>query len=130
MTAIVLGRHNNTEDAVSLHSNLTSSSDLIQLRKIAQDRIVNEMISQIKPNCTLSPDFVVLVLDKYTTHLFTRLNLSFYELYSHNVFQVEDLKKHRKRYPMTDVIYFVQPSFDSVETIINDFPEQDKFDYD
>ena len=130
MTDLVLGRHNNAEEAVALHSNLTSSSDLIQLRQIAQDRIVNEMIAKVKLNCTLSPDFVVLVLDQHTAHLFSRLNLSFYELYRYNVFQVEDLKKHRKRYPMTDVIYFVQPSVDSIKCIMDDFPEQDEFDYD
>lgn len=88
------------------------------------------MVATLKQNCTLSPDYVILVLDSHTAHLFARLNLSFYELYRHNVFQVEDLKKHRKRYPMSDVIYFIQPSVESVEAILKDFPEKDEFEYD
>ena len=31
---------------------------------------------------------------------------------------------------MTDAIYFVEPSRNSVAQILNDFPEEDKFDYD
>ena len=65
------------------------------------------MIAKVKQNCTLSPEYIVLVLDSYTAQLFSSLSINFYDLYRHNVFQVEDLAKQRKRYPMTDVIYFI-----------------------
>ena len=31
---------------------------------------------------------------------------------------------------MTDVIYFVEPTRESIDRILGDFPEQDNFDYD
>ena len=31
---------------------------------------------------------------------------------------------------MTDVIYFIEPSLDSINDLLADFPAQDKFDYD
>ena len=73
---------------------------------------------------------MVLVLDQHTAQLFSRLNLSFYELYRHSVFQVAELGKQRKRYPMTDVIYFLSPTHDSVTRLIAEFPEQDEYEYD
>jgi hypothetical protein len=36
----------------------------------------------------------------------------------------------RKRYPMSDVIYLVDPSQTSVEFILQDFPEKDQWSYD
>ena len=38
--------------------------------------------------------------------------------------------KTRKRYPMSDAIYFIEPTHKSVAKIIADFPENDDFDYD
>ena len=109
---------------------LKSSSDLLQLRQVAQDRIIDEMLSTVKHNCTLSPDYVVLILDKFTAHLFTSLNINFYELYRFQVFQVEELAKQRKRYPMSDAIYFIEPSRESVAAILKDFPMHDSISYD
>ena len=38
--------------------------------------------------------------------------------------------KSRKRYPMTDVIYFIQPDEESIEKLIEDFPKDDDLPYD
>ena len=65
------------------------------------------MIAEVKKSCTLSPDYIILVLDKYTARLFSQLNINFFDLNRHKVFQIEDLAKMRKRYPMSDAIYFI-----------------------
>ena len=122
MTDLVLGRINE-DTGVANNDKLASSSDLLSLRKVAQDRIINEMLAKVKENCTYSPEYTILVLDSFTARLFTALNISFYELYQHNVYQVEDLAKQRKRYPMSDVIYFVEPTRRSVGRVMADFPE-------
>lgn len=88
------------------------------------------MIAKVKKNCTLSPDYTILVLDSFTAQLFSRLKVNFYELYRYNIYQVEDIKKQRKRYPMSDAIYFVEPSRKSIERVVADFPTQDQFGYD
>ena len=59
---------------------------VLSLRQAAQDRIINEMIAKVKENCTLSPDYTILVLDSLTAKLFTKLNISFYELYRFGIY--------------------------------------------
>ena len=81
------------------------------------------MIAKVKENCTLSPDYTILVLDTFTARLFSKLQISFYELYRYGIYQVEDLKKRRKRYPMSDAIYFIEPSRMSIDRVIADFPD-------
>ena len=125
-----MGRLNEDGAEAVATPQLASSSELFQLRVLAQDRIVNEMIAEVLKNCTLSPDYVILVLDDYTVHLFSQLRINFYDLYRHKVYQVEDLNKQRKRYPMTDAIYFIEPSLESVRRILDDFPAKDPIDYD
>lgn len=88
----MLGRIHEELPGVS-QEKLASSSDLLSLRKVAQDRIIKEMLAKVKENCTLSPEFTILVLDSFTARLFSKLNINFYELYRHNVYQVEDLAK-------------------------------------
>ena len=129
---MVLGRHNEDIAGVDGASRvqIDSSSHLLQLRQLAIDRIVNEMIAEVRQNCTLSPEYIVLILDSSTARLFSQLQMNYYELYRQKVYQVEDLAKKRKRYPMTDVIYFIEPSLDSIKALLADFPAQDKFDYD
>ena len=40
------------------------------------------------------------------------------------------MEKGRKRYPMTDALYFINACPESIHLIKNDFPEDDKLDYD
>lgn len=51
-------------------------------------------------------------------------------MYRQKVFQIEDLTRHRKRYPQSDVIYYVAPCLDSVRRIVRDFKDKDEIDYD
>ena len=118
----MLGRVNEELPGVN-QDRLASSSDLLSLRQVAQDRIINEMLAKVKANCTLSPEYTILVLDSFTARLFSKLNINFYELYRNNIYQVEDLAKNRKRYPMSDAIYFIEPTRSSIARIISDFPE-------
>ena len=73
---------------------------------------------------------MILVLDHYTAHLLINYKIDMCELFKRNVLQVEDLVKKRKRYPMTDVIYFIQPDEESIEKLIEDFPKEDELPYD
>ena len=107
-----------------------SCSEFLDLRKIAQKRIQEEMLAKIKPFCTLSPDFIILVLDSHTANMVSNLQIDLNEMYKRKVFQVEDLNKTRKRYPMTDVIYFIMPDVESIDKVIADFPKEDEIPYD
>ena len=91
-----------------------SCSEFVDLRSMATKRLTVDMLGKLLQNCTLSPEYVILVLDKFTASLLNNLELDFYELYKRNIYQIEDLDKKRKRYPMSDVIYFVHPAPESV----------------
>ena len=47
-----------------------------------------------------------------------------------NIYQIEKLMLKRKRYPMSDVVYLVQPTHAAITRIIEDFPEQDEYSFD
>eukprot|EP00347_Sterkiella_histriomuscorum_P013160 403365781 len=47
-----------------------------------------------------------------------------------NVYQTEQLKLPRKRYPMSDVIYLIEPTPASISKVLEDFPEIEQFSYD
>ena len=58
------------------------------------------------------------------------MNINYFELYRKHVYQVEYLSKGRKRYPMTDAVYFIHPTEDSVKRVMADFPVDDQLDFD
>jgi len=53
-----------------------------------------------------------------------------FDLITNKIYQVEDLNLGRKRYPMSDALYMIEPSKKSISKVLEDFPEQDKLDYD
>ena len=63
-----------------------SSSELLQLREFAQERIIGTMMKQVSKRCTLSPEYIILVLDQHTAHLVASLNINYYELFQMNVY--------------------------------------------
>jgi syntaxin-binding protein 1 len=71
-----------------------------------------------------------MVLDDYSTKMISNFCTMFDLMEAGNIYQTEKLTKVRKRYPMSDAIYFVQPTQGSINKIIEDFPEEDKLDYD
>lgn len=106
----------------------TSSGELLQTREDVQSRVYKDMLGTCQRNARMSPSFVLLVLDSYTAHLVSLWKVDLFELFKAKVYQVENIHKKRKRYPMSDVIYFVSP--DSAALIAADFPEKDSFSYD
>ena len=62
--------------------------------------------------------------------LLTKLNINYFELFRSQVYQIENLEKSRKRYPMTDAVYFIRACAESVNQVKFDFREDDKLDFD
>lgn len=69
-------------------------------------------------------------MDDYATKLLSDFCKMFDIMDAGNCYQIEKLNLERKRYPMSDVIYLVQPSEESINRIIQDFPLEDKLSYD
>ena len=88
------------------------------------------MLKQVQERCKLSPEYVILVLDDYTANMMNKLHINYYEFFKVHVYQVEYLSKSRKRYPMSDAVYFIHTSEESVKAVTADFPEEDKVDFD
>jgi len=84
----------------------------------------------VRVKSKLSPNYLILVLDSHTAFLLQQMETNIYDLLKQKVYQMEDLNKSRKRYPMSDVLYFIAPTEEAVNLVLKDFPEQDDFDYD
>lgn len=81
----------------------------------------------------LSPKYLILVVDDNCAHIISQL-LKPYELIQvANIYQIEKLNKKNKRYPDSDVIFFIEPSQpESLKLLLDNFlpDEEDEFDYD
>lgn len=106
-----------------------SSNELLKLRDYTRARL-NEVFAYVRKRALLSPEYIILVVDKMAAHLINSLGCRQFDLISNKIYQVEDLNLGRKRYPMSDVLYFIEPSKQSIKKILDDFPEEDKIDYD
>ncbi len=76
------------------------------------------MLLKIRAKCKLSPDYVVLVMDDYSAKLISNYCNVFDLMEAGNIYQIEKLSLERKRYPMSDAIYLVQPLQASINNII------------
>ena len=69
-----------------------------------------------------------MVLDEVTTTIFQQ-TWKMYDLFLFKIYQVEKLNLKRKRYQKTDAIYFISPSRESIQKLIEDFEDPDRIQY-
>ena len=70
------------------------------------------------------------MLDDFASKVISNFCTTFDLMEAGNIYQIEKLSLSRKRFPMSDVVYLVQPSATSIQKIIEDFPMEDQFSYD
>ena len=70
------------------------------------------------------------MLDDFASKVISNFCTTFDLMEAGNIYQIEKLSLSRKRFPMSDVVYLVQPSANSIQKIIEDFPMEDQFSYD
>lgn len=71
-----------------------------------------------------------MVLDDVAAKMISNFCSMFDLMEAGNIYQVEKLMLSRKRYPMSDVVYLVQPTMQSITKILDDFPSNDEFSFD
>jgi syntaxin-binding protein 1 len=102
----------------------------INIKEYGRSRLLHDMLTTVKNRAKTSPNYIILVLDDDTAKIMTRF-CDIFDLMEHgSVYQIERLKLFRKRYPMSDALYFVKPTLESIKKIITDFPLEDPLDYD
>jgi syntaxin-binding protein 1 len=106
----------------------SGKSNVITLRGYSKFRILNEMIESVKKNATFSRDYIVMILDDVTTTIFQQ-TCKMYDLFLFKIYHVEKLSKKRKRYDKTDAVYFISPSRESIQHLIDDFTDPDRIQY-
>jgi syntaxin-binding protein 1 len=67
-------------------------------------------------------------MDEATTKIVSSA-LTMYDIMEHRVTLVEQLDKIRQPFPEMDVIYFITPTIESVNLVIEDFPSLSKAKY-
>lgn len=104
------------------------------LKQAGKTRILYQMFTQIKKKkAKMSPDYIVLVVDSHTAHLVASYCQLFELINYASIYQIEKIDKTRKRYPQSDVIYFLDPhNAESIDRLVADFPpdDQDEIPYD
>jgi ABC-type polysaccharide/polyol phosphate transport system ATPase subunit len=76
----------------------------------------------VKNKAKLSPNYLILVLDEFSTKIISNYCELWDLMQNGNIYQIERLDKVRKRYPMSDALYFIHPSSGSIDKILEDFP--------
>ena len=94
------------------------------LRSYAKHRILNDMIETARRH-TQNKDYIIMVLDKAALRVFSSC-CKFFDVYKANLYQVERLEFKRKRYPQTDALYFISPTEESINFLLEDFVSDDK----
>ena len=105
-----------------------SKNNVITLRGYAKFRILNEMIKAVKENAVFSKDYIIMILDDVTAKIFKQ-TCKMYDLFLFKVYHLEKLGLKRKRYTKTDAIYFISPSDDSIQKLINDYSDPSFIQY-
>ena len=100
-------------------------NSFFNLNDYAKSRILYDLLLSIKRKCKLSPEYLILVMDEYSSKLISSFCTMFDLMEVGNIYQIEKLELHRKRYPMSDAIYLIEPTFSSVNKILEDFPKDD-----
>jgi predicted ATP-grasp superfamily ATP-dependent carboligase len=99
------------------------------LREYAKFRILKDMIGSVKQNAQFSKEYLIMIADDFTTRILFKETCKMYDLMKAKVFQVEKIEKKRKTYQKTDAIYFISPTLQSIEHLINDFKTKGKPQY-
>ena len=96
--------------------------------------MLEEVFAQIKKkSAKASPEYIILVVDEDTIKLVSSFCSPYELIESGSIYQIEKLQTTRKRYPMSDVIYFINPANSkSIDRVVKDFPpdEEDEQNYD
>lgn len=100
-----------------------SSSSTSSLRGIVQTHLLNNVL---RPCNEKFPGWMVLVVDKASLRMVSS-SIGMYHLMEHRVTIVEDLNKKRAPFRDQAVIYLIEPTLQSVSTMIEDWtPSREK----
>lgn len=69
-------------------------------------------------------DYMIMILDQASLKVFSSC-CKFFDVYKANLYHIERLEAKRKRFPMTDAVYFISPTLDSINHLLDDFSEED-----
>lgn len=86
------------------------------------------MFKHCNERAVLSKRYLILVCDQKCAKLLNQLCITPIHLVRNHIYQIEDLTKPRKRYPLSDAIYFIGP--ESIDLVLKDFPAKDDIQYD
>lgn len=102
---------------------------MASLRSYAKRRVLNDMIDNVRRECKFNKDYIILVFDNAALKVFSSC-CQLWELISiSRIYHTEKLEVNRKTYKKTDVIYFITPTEDSINRIVEDFPDDIRFKY-
>jgi syntaxin-binding protein 1 len=96
---------------------MTSTSNL---QKLVGTKLISEMLRCESVRQKEKGDWKVLVMDHLATRILSA-SCKMHDIMSEGITIVEDIKKRREPLGMLEAVYFIQPTEDSINELINDF---------
>lgn len=105
--------------SAAINTNTTGEWDLVN---ISQANIISDMIEHVQIMSTENDrsDWSVFIADEWTLRILGSF-MRTYDITEHNIIVIENLTMKRQPLPEFPAIYFVRPTMESVNHIVNDF---------
>ena len=94
------------------------------LRSYAKQRVLVDMVDNVRKHSRFLGDYFILVVDNDALKVFSSCCQLFELVSISRIYHIEKLEKARKRYKKTDVIYFITPTKKSIDMVLADFPDE------
>lgn len=102
--------------------------DALTLKSMATTRIATDLLETSIFDCQKSCPFTILVVDNFSARILNSY-LTMSTLLNKGIFTVEHIATNRNRFPNYGVIYFLSPTENSINYLINDFADIKKPKY-
>ena len=97
--------------------------DTTSLKTLANSRITVDLLESTILDCQKSCPFTILVVDNYSAKVLSSY-LTMSDLLNRGIFTVELITNKRKKFPNYGVIYFISPTTQSINCLIEDFSNE------
>eukprot|EP00897_Mesotaenium_endlicherianum_P003554 jgi/Mesen1/3226/ME000187S02389 len=96
-----------------------ASPEIRTFRQITKDRLLGEMLRDIRGPNSSSADWKVLIMDDFTLKVMSA-SCKMADVTEEGISLVEDLNKRRQPLPQLEGVYFIQPTPASVKRFVED----------
>ena len=96
------------------------------IRKELRDKILNDMILPVVTKKDKKTRHCILIVDPHTTSIISSC-MRMFDIMENGILTVENIELQREKIPSYSAIYFLRPTKENVELIVNDFKDKPSY---